>query len=115
MLHLGPKLDCLSFTYSTSKSVLKKVFSYLLRETVLEAHQQLLEDMTSLKVQAHMTLGMSPPSSISGEINVFTLVLNAASWKTPSAFSNHYLQDTEKCEGDTFSLELIVAAGSIVA
>lgn len=97
-----------------SKPLSKNALSYLLRETILQAHQSLDEDhMRPLRVRAHDIRGIAASLNLWRNRSVSS-VLEAASWKTPSVFVNHYLRDVERTDGDTFSLGPIVAAGDIV-
>ena len=104
------------FTSPSDKSrpLSRNALSYLLRETILHAHQSLPEDhLTPLRVRAHDIRGIAASLNLWKNRSV-ALVLETASWKTPSVFVNHYLKDMERTDGDTFSLGPLVAAGSFV-
>ena len=99
---------------NTSRPLSKNALSYLLRETILHAHQSLHEDhMPPLWVRAHDVRGIATSLNLWKNHSVAS-VLEAASWKTPSVFVMHYLKDMERSDGDTSSLGPLVAAGSFV-
>ena len=99
---------------NTSKPLSKNALSFLLKETILQAHQSFPEELQQpLKVRAHDIRGIATSLNLSRN-HSFNSILEAASWKTPSVFANHYLKDLERIEGDTFSLGPVVAAGDIV-
>ena len=99
---------------NTSKPLSKNAMSFLLKETILQAHQSFPEELQqSLKVRAHDIRGIATSLNFSRNLS-FASILEAASWKTPSVFANHYLKDLERIEGDTFSLGPVVAAGDIL-
>ena len=98
-----------------SKPLSKNALSSLLRETILRSHQELSEDhLPLLKVRAHEIRGIAASLNMWRNKSLSS-VLEAASWKTPSVFANHYLRDIERVDGDVFSLGLIVAGGDVVA
>ena len=97
-----------------SRPLSKNALSFLLKETITEAHQSLPEDMLqTLKVKAHDIRGIATSLNLSRN-HCFSTILEAASWRTPSVFANHYLKDVERREGDVFSLGPVVAAGDIL-
>ena len=99
---------------NTSRPLSKNALSYLLRETILHAHQSLHEDhMPPLRVRAHDIRGIATSLNLWKNRSVAS-VLEAASWKTPSVFVDHYLKDMERSDGATSSLGPLVAAGSFV-
>ena len=72
-----------------------------------------LELLVPLRVRAHDVRRIATSINLWSNKSV-EAVLNAASWRTPSVFAKHYLDDVERSDGDTFSLGPIVAAGGIV-
>lgn len=99
---------------NNSKPLSKNALSFLLKETILQAHQAFPEELQQpLRVRAHDIRGIATSLNLCRN-HSFNSILEAASWKTPSVFANHYLKDLERIEGDTFSLGPIVAAGDIV-
>ena len=97
-----------------SRPLSKNALSYLLRETILHAHQSLHEDhMPPLRVRAHYVCGIATSLNLWRNRSVAS-VLEAASWKTPSVFVMHYLKHMERSDGVTSFLGPLVAAGSFV-
>ena len=91
----------------------KNALSYLLQDTILEAHRSLPTDLLPLKVRAHDIRGVATSLNLWRDTSVMAM-LHAASWKTPSVFAKHYLWDVGRTDGDTFSLGAIVASGDIM-
>ena len=97
-----------------SRPLSKNALSYLLKETILQAHRSLPENLLMpLRVRAHDIRGIATSLNLWRNKSVES-ILNAASWRTPSVFAAHYLHDVERSDGATFSLGPIVAAGDIV-
>ena len=97
-----------------SKPLSKNALSYLLKETILHSHRELGEDhFPVMRVKAHDIRGVATSLNL-WRNKSFSVILDAASWKTPSVFANHYLRDVERVDGDTFSLGPIVAGGGVV-
>ena len=102
-------------TKDGSKPLSKNVLSFLLREMIQQSHQQLARDhFPLLRVQACEIRGIAMSLNMWRNKSLLA-VLEAASWKTPSVFANHYLSDVERVDGDIFSLGLIVTWGDVVA
>ena len=98
-----------------SKPLSKNALSCLLRETILQSHQELDEKhFPSKRVRAQDIRGIAAFFNMWHNKSL-SVVLEAASWKKPSVFTNHYLRDVERVDGDTVSLGPIVAGGDVVA
>ncbi|MPC61735.1 hypothetical protein E2C01_055810 [Portunus trituberculatus] len=99
---------------NTAKPLSKNALSFLLKEIILQAHESFPEEFQQpLKIRAHDIRGIATLLNLSRN-HSFMAILEAASWKTPSVFANHYLKDLERIDGDTYSLGPIVAADDIV-
>ncbi|MPC77830.1 hypothetical protein E2C01_072297 [Portunus trituberculatus] len=99
---------------NTAKPLSKNALSFLLKEIILQAHESFPEELQQpLKVRARDIRRIATSLNLSRN-HSFTAILEAASWKTPSVFANHYLKDLERIDGETYYLGPIVAAGDIV-
>ncbi|MPC69555.1 hypothetical protein E2C01_063783 [Portunus trituberculatus] len=98
---------------NTAKPLSKNALSFLLKEIILQKSSFPEELQQPLKVRAHDIRGITTSLNLS-QNHSFTAILEAASWKTPSVFVNHYLKDLERIDGDSYFLGPIVAAGDIV-
>lgn len=114
MNEVTPRCRNLYVSPSRSRPFSRNGLSYLLRETILESCCSLYENlMMALQVKAHDIRGVATSLSLLHNKSV-AVILDAASWKTPSVFTKHYLRAVEGTEGDMTSLGATVAAGDIV-
>ena len=93
----------------------KNAISFMLRTLVIEAHQELREDLLPfLKVKPHEVRAVATSVNFQKNLSIDEVV-SAAQWKCASVFAGHYLRDVELTYEECRTLGPIVAAGAIVS
>ena len=92
----------------------KAAISYFLRLVIRSAHESFPDHLARLlRVKAHEVRAVA--TSLLWQTNRrLSDVMDAACWRTPSVFANHYLRPVQRVQEDVFSLGPVVAAGGVV-
>ena len=94
----------------TSREISKNGISFFLRDTIISANA-VYEDGGPFK--AHDIRGMA--ISMAFKLNTsITEIMKAATWKSPSTFSNFYLKEVAYSSKGWSALGPFVAAGAVV-
>ena len=96
------------------KPISKNGISYLLRETIKEAHiSQPTREYPRGDIRAHSIRGIATSLNFMKNKS-FTSVMEAATWRGNSIFVSHYLKDVSRTYEHCSSLGSIIAAGTVV-
>ena len=97
-----------------SRPMSKAAISFFVRHLIKVAHQDFPDKLASLlKVRAHEVRAVATSLLWNTNRNLSD-VMEAACWRTPSVFANHYLRLVQRSQGDSFGLGPVVAAGGVV-
>ena len=98
-----------------SRALSKNALSFFIRELIMAAHRDLGENLLPImKVRAHSVRAVATPLNFWRNRSL-PQVIKAATWKTASVFSKHYLKDVSRFSRDdnVYSLGPVVAAGGL--
>ena len=94
----------------TSREMSKNGISFFLRDTIISANA-VYEDRGPVK--AHDVRGVA--TSMAFKLNTsITEIMKAATWKSPSTFSNFYLKEVAYSSKGWSALGPFIAAGAVV-
>ena len=92
----------------------KAAISFFIRQVIRSAHETFPDGLAGiLRVKAHEVRAVA--TSLLWNVNRrLSDVMEAACWRTPSVFANHYLRTVQRVQEEVFSLGPIIAAGGVV-
>ena len=97
-----------------SKAMTKNGISFFLRDIIKKAHCWISEDMySSLKVRAHDIRGVATSVRFQKNMSIADII-QSATWRCASTFSNFYLKDVAIVYDDILALGPVIAADQIV-